>query len=83
MSNINNFENANKQLKEILNQLNPDRITGSIKKRKNYMTQMAQELRSFEAAQDGLFGIKEKEQQVLAEIEKIREVRKTIRTLSL
>ncbi|MBR3810934.1 MAG: AAA family ATPase, partial [Agathobacter sp.] len=73
---INNFENANKQLKEILNQLTPDRITGSIKKRKNYMTQLAQELRSFEAAQDGLIGIKAKEQQVFAEIEKVQEVRK-------
>ena len=73
---INNFESASRQLKEILNQLTPDRVTGSIKKRKNYITQLSQELRSFEAAQDGLEGIKAKEQQVLAQIQKVQEVRK-------
>ena len=73
---INNFESASRQLKEILNQLTPDRVTGNIKKRKNYITQLSQELRSFEAAQDGLEGVKEKEQQVLAQIQKVQEVRK-------
>lgn len=73
---INNFESASRQLKEILNQLTPDRVTGSIKKRKNYITQLSQELRSFEAAQGGLEGIKAKEQQVLAQIQKVQEIRK-------
>ena len=73
---INNFESANQQLKEILNQLTPDRVTGSIKKRKNYITQLAQELRSFEAAQDGLAGIKAKEQKVLQRLQELQEVRK-------
>lgn len=74
---INNFESASRQLKEILNQLTPDRVTGSIKKRKNYITQLSQELRSFEAAQGGLEGIKAKEQQVLAQIQKVQDARKS------
>ena len=73
---INNFESANRQLKEILNQLTPDRVTGSIKKRKNYITQLSQELRSFESAQSGLEGIKAKEQQVIAEIQRVQDIRK-------
>lgn len=74
---INNFENANKQLKEILNQLTPDRVTGSIKKRKNYITQLTQELRSFEAAQAGLEGIQRKEQAVSQQIQELLGVRKS------
>lgn len=73
---INNFENANKQLKDILNQLTPDRVTGSIKKRKNYITQLTQELRSFEAAQAGLDGIQRKEQAVSKQIQELLAVRK-------
>lgn len=73
---INNFESANRQLKEILNQLTPDRVTGSIKKRKNYITQLTQELRGFEAAQDGLEGILRKEQQVSQQIQELLMIRK-------
>ena len=73
---INNFESANQQLKDILNQLTPDRVTGSIKKRKNYITQLTQELRSFEAAQTGMEGIAQKEQQVSLQIQELSEVRK-------
>lgn len=73
---INNFESANQQLKDILNQLTPDRVTGSIKKRKNYITQLAQELRAFEAAQTGVEGIAEKEQQVTKKIQELLAVRK-------
>ena len=74
---INNFESANKQLKEILNQLTPDRVTGSIKKRKNYITQLTQELRTFEAAQDGLEGIQRKAQQVELQIQELLTIRKS------
>jgi len=74
---INNFESANKQLKEILNQLTPDRVTGSIKKRKNYITQLTQELRTFEAAQDGLEGIQRKAQQVELQIQELLAIRKS------
>ena len=73
---INNFESANQQLKEILNQLTPDRVTGSIKKRKNTITQLTQDLRTFEAAQTGLEGIAEKDQQVTQQIQEFLEVRK-------
>lgn len=73
---INNFESANRQLKEILNQLTPDRVTGSIKKRKNYITQLTQELRSFEAAQSGFEGIQRKEQVVAQQIQELLNVRK-------
>ncbi len=73
---INNFESANQQLKEILNQLTPDRVTGSIKKRKGYITQLTQELRSFEAAQEGLDGIKAKEQKVSQQLQELLTTRK-------
>ena len=73
---INNFENANQQLKDILNQLTPDRVTGSIKKRKNYITQLTQEIRAFEAAQTGAEGIAQKEQQVSEKIQELLIVRK-------
>ena len=73
---INNFESANQQLKDILNALTPDRVTGSIKKRKNYITQLTQELRAFEAAQTGAEGIAEKEQQVSKQIQEVLAVRK-------
>ena len=73
---INNFDNASRKLKEILNQLTPDRVTGSIKKRKNYITQLSQELRGFSAAQDGLAGIKKKEQVVSEQIEELLQIRK-------
>lgn len=72
---INNFESASRHLKDILNQLTPDRVTGSIKKRKNYITQLTQELRSFEAAQHGLEGIRRKEQVVSSQIQELVEIR--------
>ena len=74
---INNFDNASRRLKDMLNQLTPDRVTGSIKKRKNYMTQLMQELKSFDAAQDGLEGIRRKEQVVSAQIEELLSIRKS------
>ena len=72
---INNFESANRQLKEMLNQLTPDRVTGSIKKRKNYITQLTQELRGFEAAQEGLEGIRYKDQEVTQQIQELLSIR--------
>lgn len=72
---INNFDSASRHLKDMLNQLTPDRVTGSIKKRKNYITQLVQELRGFEAAQEGLDGIKRKEQVVSAQIEELTGIR--------
>ena len=72
---INNFDTASRHLKEILNQLTPDRVTGSIKKRKNYITQLTQELRAFESAQDGLDGVRRKEQVVSAQINELMGIR--------
>ena len=73
---INNFESANQHLKEILNQLTPERVTGSIKKRKNAITQLTQELRAFESAKDGMEGLVQKEQKVVKEIQELLRVRK-------
>lgn len=72
---INNFESASRHLKDILNQLTPDRVTGSIKKRKNYITQLTQELRAFESAQQGLEGIRRKEQVVSSQIQELMGIR--------
>ena len=73
---INNFETANKKLKDILNALTPDRVTGSIKKRKNYITQLTQELNTFSTAQERLEEITKKEQDVSLEIEDVIQMRK-------
>ncbi len=74
---INNFDNASRRLRDMLNQLTPDRVTGSIKKRKNYITQLTQELRAFDAAQEGLEGIRRKEQVVSAQIQELLAIRKS------
>ena len=74
---INNFDHATRKLKDLLNQLTPDRVTGSIKKRKNYITQLSQELRAFEAAEEGLDGVKRKEQLVSAQITELLTIRKS------
>ncbi len=72
---INNFDSASRHLKEILNQLTPDRVTGSIKKRKNYITQLTQELRAFDSAQEGLEGVKRKEQLISIQIDELMGIR--------
>lgn len=74
---INNFDNASRRLKDMLNQLTPDRVTGSIKKRKNYITQLTQELRTFDAAEEGLEGVRRKEQLVSAQIDELLSIRKS------
>lgn len=73
---INNFESASKQLKDILLQLTPDRVTGSIKKRKNYITQLTQEIRSFESARSGYEGILLKKRAIDAQVEELLRIRK-------
>lgn len=76
-SDINNFENAAKHLKELMNQLTPDRVTGSIKKRKNYITQLTQELRSFDSAKTGYEGISLKKKAMDSQIEELLRIRKS------
>lgn len=73
---INNFESASRHMKDILNQLTPDRVTGSIKKRKNYITQLSQELLAFDAAQEGMEGIQRKDRLVSSQIQELMEIRK-------
>ena len=73
---INYFEGANQHLKEILNQLTPDRVTGSIKKRKNYITQLTQELRTFDSARDGYEGVSRKKKTIDGQIEELLGIRK-------
>ncbi len=73
---INNFESASLRLKELLNQLTPERVTGSIKKRKNYITQLTQELHGYEAAEAGLAGILQKEHLVSAQLQELLDIRK-------
>lgn len=73
---INNFESASKHLKEILNQLTPDRVTGSIKKRKNYITQLTQELRSFDSAKTGYEGISLKKKAIDSQVQELLHIRK-------
>ncbi len=57
---INNYESAKDYLKNMLNQLNPNRITGSISKRKNHLTELTQELKSLEAAEHAVQELREK-----------------------
>ena len=72
---INNFEIANKTLKELLNQLTPDRVTGSIKKRKNLITQMRQDITNLEGAADGYEKMEAKQQAIREQIEELVRIR--------
>lgn len=72
---MNNFESAIQHLKGISNHLTPDRVTGSIKKRKNTITHLTQELRMLDSAQEGFDAVKEKIKDVSIEIEELSEAR--------
>ena len=72
---INNFEIANKALKELLNQLTPDRVTGSIKKRKNLITQIRQDISGLEGAVEGYEKMEAKQQALRAQIEELVQIR--------
>ena len=73
---MSNFESASRKLKEMLLQLTPDRVTGSLKKRKNYITQLSQELRSLESAQSGYEGISIKKKTMDDQVEELLAIRK-------
>lgn len=73
---INNFETAAEIIKDMMNKLSPNRITGSIKKRRNTITQLQQELRSFDAADLAVAEITAKvdeKKQQKAELQEIRQ----------
>ncbi|MCD7708870.1 MAG: AAA family ATPase, partial [Clostridiales bacterium] len=48
---INNFDSAQKLIHERMNHLSPDRATGSMKKRKNTIVLLEEELKGYEAAE--------------------------------
>ena len=73
---INNFETTSSRMKALLLQLTPDRVTGSIKKRKGQITQLEQEIRSFESAEEGLLGVKTMESKVQERIQEMQNIRK-------
>lgn len=62
---INNYESAQEYLKNLFNQLSPSRATGSIKKRRNQITAIEHELRSYEAAESAVEELKQKQQLAL------------------
>lgn len=72
---INNFETAIAQIKDLMNKLSPSRITGSIKKRKNAITQLKQELTSFEAADEAVRAINEKLEEKQNQMKELSEIR--------
>ncbi len=57
---INNFETASADIKDMMNKLSPNRITGSIKKRVNTITAIEQELKKYEAADEAATELLEK-----------------------
>ena len=73
---INNFETTSSRMKALLLQLTPDRVTGSIKKRKGQITQLEQEIRTFEAAEEGLLGVKAMESKIQERIQEMQNIRK-------
>lgn len=72
---MNSFESASRRLKDVLNKLTPDRVTGSLKRRKNYITQLTQEVHALETARGGYEGIRRKQQQVEAQIRECADIR--------
>ncbi len=72
---INNYESAQEYLKNLANQLSPNRITGSIKKRKGQLTEIASELASYEAAEYGMSQLEVKRQAALAKKEQLNQKR--------
>lgn len=48
---INNYETAQSRIKETMNRLTPDRVSGSIRKNKNRITELSEVLRGSDAAE--------------------------------
>jgi uncharacterized protein YhaN len=62
---INNYESAQEYLKDLANKLSPNRATGSIKKRRNQIAAVEQELHSYEAADQAITELGQKQQLAL------------------
>lgn len=56
---INNYESACLKLKDALNHLSPNRVTGSIKRRRQLIEQLGVEIRSLDAAEEGYAQLQE------------------------
>lgn len=72
---INNYESAQEYLKNLANQLSPNRITGSIKKRKGQLAEIASELTSYESAEYGMSQLRMKQQMALAKKDQLNQTR--------
>lgn len=73
---INNFESAQNLIRDMMNRMSPSRITGSIKKRKNTITELEQELRGYRAAEDSMEALNQKiteKHSQKAELQQIRQ----------
>lgn len=49
---INNYETAQSNIKDLMNKLSPDRATGSLKRRKSQITDLQEELKKYAAAEE-------------------------------
>lgn len=72
---INNFESASADLRDMMNKLSPNRITGSIKKRVNTITAIEQELKKYQAADESAAQIVEKINEKNAQKKELLEIR--------
>lgn len=68
---INNYEQAQLQLKNMANQLSPNRVTGSLKKRRNHLTELEMELRSYQAAEEAMTRLAAKQKETIAQKDEI------------
>lgn len=77
---LSNFETANKKLTDIINSLNPRRVTGSISKRKSEITELERKVTAGNSIPEAIIKIQEKIEEktleynrVKAEIDAVRE----------
>lgn len=57
---INNFDTAQRRIRDRMNKISPNRATGSLKKRKSTITLLTEEIRGFDAAENSAKEIREK-----------------------
>ena len=72
---INNFESAQALIKDMMNKLSPNRITGSIKKRRNTITHLEQELKSYSAAESAVNEINAKLEEKRSQKQELSQIR--------
>ena len=72
---INNFESAQNKLRDLMNRMSPSRITGSIKKRKNTITELEQELRGYRAAEESMGELTRKLEEKYSQKAELQQIR--------